>query len=405
MILFKIAFRNIFRHKRRSALTSLMMAGGCFLFAIFIGVIDGSYGNLIDMFTRDHTGHIQIHSKGYLDKPSIYTTLDNPDSIGSKLKPIDHIQAWAPRAYTSALAFAGKKTTGVQIMGIDPEKESVTTRIKHKVEKGRFISSTSLNEVVIGDGLARILKVDINSEIALIAQGADGSIANDLFTVVGITAKGLGSGSASISYMHINSIQKFLSLGNRIHEIAVVLSDHSKAMKTASLIKAALGDASLEVDPWQVVESQFYRAMQADIKGNWYTIVVFTIIIAFGVLNTILMIIFERTREFGVLKAIGTRPFQIFLLIMLESIFLSIISIIIGSIMGIFANWMLSIYGIAYPVPIEYGGYVFDKLTAKITIRSLVLPTVIIFGTALLVSILPALRAARIIPVKAMRAH
>ena len=205
--------------------------------------------------------------------------------------------------------------------------------------------------------------------------------------------------------MHINSIQKFLSLGNRIHEIAIVLSDHSKAMKTASLIKAALGDASLEVDPWQVVESQFYRAMQADIKGNWYTIVVFTIIIAFGVLNTILMIIFERTREFGVLKAIGTRPFQIFLLIMLESIFLSIISIIIGSIMGIFANWMLSIYGIAYPVPIEYGGYVFDKLTAKITIRSLVLPTAIIFGTALLVSILPALRAARIIPVKAMRAH
>ena len=80
MILIKMAFRNIFRHKRRSALTGLMMAGGCFLFAIFIGMVDGTYGNLIDMFTLDHTGHIQIHHKGYLDKPSIYKTLNNPDA-------------------------------------------------------------------------------------------------------------------------------------------------------------------------------------------------------------------------------------------------------------------------------------------------------------------------------------
>jgi ABC-type lipoprotein release transport system permease subunit len=154
----------------------------------------------------------------------------------------------------------------------------------------------------------------------------------------------------------------------------------------------------LEVDPWQVVESQFYRAMQADIKGNWYTILVFTIIIAVGVLNTILMILLERTKEFGVLKALGTRPFQIFLLIVLETACLAVLSIIIGTAAGIFANWMLSVYGITYSIPIEYGGFVFDKLTAKITLRSLVLPAVIVFSTAILVSILPAIRAARIIP-------
>jgi ABC-type lipoprotein release transport system permease subunit len=160
----------------------------------------------------------------------------------------------------------------------------------------------------------------------------------------------------------------------------------------------------LEIDPWQVVESQFYRAMQADIKGNRYTIIVFTIIIAFGVLNTVLMIILERTREFGVLKALGTRPFQIFAIIVMESVFLSMISIVIGTALGMFGNWMLSIYGITYPTPIEYGGFVFDKLTARITVRSLVMPALIISATALLVSIPPAIRAARIIPVKAMSA-
>jgi ABC-type lipoprotein release transport system permease subunit len=403
MILIKIAFRNIFRHKRRSALTGLMMAGGCFLFAVFIGMVDGTYGNLIDMFTRDHTGHIQIHKQGFLDKPSIYKTMSDSDSIGSIIESIAHVQSWAPRVNSPALVFAGKKTRGVQIVGIDPVKEARTTRIKHKVEKGRFLSGNPINEVLISAGLAEILKVDLGGEIAIIAQGADGSIANDLFTVTGITGKSDGSSVSSICYMHINSIQEFLGLGERVHEIAVVLTDQSRTISTAVLIKEALNSPVLDIEPWQVVESQFYRAMQADIKGNWYTIMVFTIIIAVGVLNTILMVLLERTREFGVLKALGTRPFQIFLLIVLETVCLALLSIVIGSVTGVLANWWLSVYGISYPLPIEYGGYVFDRLTAKITLRTLVMPALIIFGTAVFVSLWPAVRAARIIPVRALR--
>jgi ABC-type lipoprotein release transport system permease subunit len=403
MILLKIAFRNIFRHKRRSALTGLMMAGGCFLFAVFIGMVDGTYGNLIDMFTRDHTGHIQIHKKGFLDKPSIYKTMSDADSLGSKIESIAHVQSWAPRVNSPALAFAGKKTTGLQLIGIDPVREAMTTRIKHKVTKGRFLSAHTMNEVIISTGLARILKVDLGGEIAIIAQGADGSIANDLFTVTGITGTSDGSSGSSICYMHLNSLQEFLSLGERVHEIAVVLTDQSRTISTAALIEEALDSPVLDIEPWQVVESQFYRAMQADIKGNWYTIMVFTIIIAVGVLNTILMVLLERTREFGVLKALGTRPFQIFLLIVFETVCLALLSIVIGSVTGVLTNWWLSVYGISYPVPIEYGGYVFDKLTARITLRTLVMPALIIFGTAVSVSLWPAVRAARIIPVRALR--
>ncbi|GBE06615.1 ABC transporter permease YtrF precursor [bacterium BMS3Abin10] len=405
MIILKIAFRNIFRHKKRSALTGLMMAGGCALFALSIGMVDGGYGNLIDMFTRDHTGHIQVHKKGYLDKPSIYSTIDNPDSVGKKIQSVAHVQSWAPRVYTPALAFAGKKTTNVRVVGIDPIREARTTRIKYKVDIGRFISEAPLNEAVISDRLARLLKIDLNGEIALITQGADGSIANELFTVVGITGKSGETSGTSTCYMHIKTAQDFLSLGGGVHEIAVVLTDQALTMKTVGLIKSALQDPSLEVDPWQVVESQFYRAMKADIKGSWYTIVIFTIIIAVGVLNTVLMIILERTREFGVLKALGTRPLQIFMLIVYETVFLAVLSIIIGTAVGMSANWWFHEYGITLANPIEYGGYFFDTITAKITLRSLVLPAMIIFGTALIVSIWPAIRAARIIPVKAMRSN
>jgi ABC-type lipoprotein release transport system permease subunit len=372
MIIAKIAFRNIFRHKRRSVLTGLMMTGGCFLFAISLGMVDGSYDKLIDMFTRNKTGHVQIHRRGYLEKPSIYKTLEAADSIGIRVEPVANVQSWTPRVYTPALAFVGEKTTGVQVMGVHPEREGRTTRLAYRIDRGRFLSDKPLKEIIISDGLARILRVDLGGEVALIAQGVDGS--------------------------------EFLSMGERIHEIAVVLEDHAKTLKTVGYLRDTLKDPLLDVEPWQVVESQFYRAMQADIKGNWYSLMVFTIIVAIGVLNTVLMVILERTREFGVLRALGTRPFQIFQLIVIETASLAVLSIIPGVLIGILANWILSVKGITLSTPLEWGGFYFDTITAKITLRSVVIPAVVIFGTAVLVSILPAIRAARVIPVKALRA-
>ena len=215
--------------------------------------------------------------------------------------------------------------------------------------------------------------------------------------------KSEGSSVASICYMHIITVQKFLSIDRGVHEIAVVLTDHPKTMKAVELISDALDEPSFDVEPWQVVESQFYRAMQADVKGNRWTIAVLTIVVAIGVFNTVLMVILERTREFGVLRALGTRPSQVFMLIVLETTYLSIISIIVGTVAGMLANWWFSVYGITLSTPLEFGGFLFDKITAQITIRSILMPAAIIFGTAVVVSIWPAGRAAWVIPVKALR--
>ncbi|GBD99709.1 ABC transporter permease YtrF precursor [bacterium BMS3Abin07] len=402
-LLVKIAFRNIFRHKRRSLLTGLMMAGGCLLFAVFIGMVDGSYGLLINMFTLDHTGHIQIHRKGYLNKPSIYKIMRNPSSIGNRIHDLPYIKSWTPRVYTPALAFAGTKTSGVQLMGIDPVREAKTTRLREKIKTGRFLSNKPGDEIIISDRLSRILKAGPGSRIALIAQGVDGSIANDLFTVIGITDSRQSSYGGTTCYVHIDSARNFLSMTGGAHEIAIVLTDYSKTLKTVQLIKHKLNDGSLEIEPWQVVEAQFYRAMQADIRGNWITIIVFTIIIAIGVLNTVLMMVLERTREFGVMKALGTRPSQIFTLILLETASLSLFSIIAGTLAGITANWILSVHGIHLSNPVDWGGFPFDTITSKISLRSVFIPVVVIAASAVAVSIPPAIRASRIRPVKALR--
>ncbi|VAX34693.1 hypothetical protein MNBD_NITROSPIRAE03-1381 [hydrothermal vent metagenome] len=403
MIILKIAFRNVFRQKRRSLLTIIMMAGGYFLFSLSIGVSDGTYSSIIDMFTRDHTGHIQIHRKGYLDRRSLYKTISNYEALGSRIEAVPEVQAWAPRLYSPALAFIGTKTTGVRIIGIDPEREARTTRLREKVSRGRFISGRPLREVVIGSGLARILNADIGDELVLISQGADGSIANDLFNIVGFAGSARDTSERMNCYMHIKTAQEFLVLDNRIHEIAIVLTDQRKSREIASLIRRRLNDPSLDVEPWQVVEKQFYQAMQADVKGTYISLLIIMIIVAVGVLNTVLMTILERTHEFGLLRALGTRPVKVFLLIMIETGVLSVFGVMLGGVFGVLGNYLLSIYGISYPVPIEYGGIVFEKMVGMVSLKSILLPAAVTVLTALVVSVFPAIRAARVEPVKAMR--
>jgi ABC-type lipoprotein release transport system permease subunit len=247
------------------------------------------------------------------------------------------------------------------------------------------------------------LNISLGDGIALIAQGIDGSIANDLFTVVGITGMKGAAYEGSTCYIHIERARQFLSMPGGVHEIAVILTDHAKTLSTVDVMSRELNVDILEVHPWQDVEQQFYRAMKADMKGNWITIIVFTIIIAIGVLNTVLMVILERSREFGVMRALGTRSRQIFMLIVLETVFLSFLSIVCGTAGGILANWLLSVHGITLSQPINWGGFLFDTITAKVTLRSIVIPIAVIVGTAIAVSIPPAVRAARIRPVKALR--
>jgi len=403
-LLLRIAFRNIFRRKKRSILTGMMMAGAFVLFSVSFGFVDGGYDMIIDMFTRDRTGHVQVHAEGYLDKRSLYKIIRDVNDVGAAIESTGDIEAWAPRAYGPALAFAGQKTTGLNLMGIDPLREPRVTRLKQKVGMGNFISNDpSAYEIILPEKTARILRVGLGDEVALISQAADGSPATSLFTITGLIDDNNSSYGEMTGFTHIDTSREFFVLGKGAHEIAVLLSNHWKSREAADNINRALKGSGLVASPWEVVESQFYQAMQADLKGNWITLSVLTVIVAVGVLNTILMVILERTREYGVLKAIGTRPGQVFMLIVLETLMLSIMSIIVGIIGGLAANAYFAEYGITYPDPIEWGGMIIEHMKARITPRTIWIPSLVIFFTAFVVSIWPALRAARIVPVKALR--
>ncbi|MBC7713669.1 MAG: ABC transporter permease [Rhizobacter sp.] len=408
MLILKIAFRNIFRQRRRSTFTILTMVGGYVLFSLALSISEGTYGTVIEKFTKSYTGHLQVHRNGYLDKPSLYKNLDDYQALSKEIEKLPGVKSWAPRIYSGALASLDKKTSMAKIIGIDPEAEARTTSIKMKLKDGEYLKNSSdvQKKVIVGAGLAETLKLKVGSEVVLVGQGADGSISNDLFTVSGILKGDVYSKDRNYCYMDLKAAQLFLSMDSNFHEIAIIVDDYRNAEAAAVSLTDNLkksGQDNLEVLPWPKVEKQFYNTMVFEKKGMRICLIVIVIIVAIGVLNTVLMTILERTMEYGVLRALGTRPLTLFWMILLETAGLAIISIIIGFILSFILNYWVSIHGIDYPNPIDIGGFTITTMYGLIYAGAFIGPAIVTFFTAIIVSIFPAFRAMKINPVEAMR--
>lgn len=409
MLIFKLAIRNVLRNRHRSVLTILSMGGGFFLLCTMISFTEGSYSNMIDIFTGDQVGHVQVHKGDYLTRPSLYKTLDAKVLIPQLLTSAE-VTAIAPRIYSPSLAYGKNKTYPAKVIGISPELEAKTTRLKNKVHQGQYLTNNMTNSgyfpAMIGYSLAKNLHLAIGDELVLISQGIDGSIANDIFIVTAIIGNANSNERLNV-YLSIPAIANFLSIADdmsAVHELVIALNHQSQAMSFAKQWQQKLMNEDLSVDPWQVIESTFYNGMQADKSGNYISLGIIIFIISIGVLNTVLMGTLERTREFGVLKAIGTRPETIFSMIMLESFLLAFASCILGFIFAMPLVYWLSTAGLSLAEPIDMGGVMFDSILAELTVFSALTPLAVIIGTTLLVSLIPAIRAAKISPLQALQA-
>lgn len=401
----RMAIRNLFRQRRRSILTMLTMMGGFVLAAFSIAWVDGSYNTVIQAFTRNRLGHVQIHAGDYLDKPSIYKTIDDLNAIQTVLGESKEVEHWTSRLFAYGLGSVGEETTAIKINGIDPVREQAATHFDQKVKTGNSLSPEAVHEVVLGTGLARQLKTSIGDELVIVSQGADGSIANDAYTVTGLVDSGDPMADRMDCYMHLNDAMELMVLEGRVHEIAIIVDSLDDVKPAATEITARLDNDKLSVETWQEFAASFYRAMQADRQGNWITLAVILLIVAVGVLNTVLMSVLERRREYGVLLALGTRGRRLVGLVLSEVLLLALASILVGSVIAFLLNYWVSIEGITLSEPFTYGGVTFDVLKTEINLRSFVIPAVIVMLTALTVALGPAIMAVRTDPAKSMRMH
>jgi ABC-type lipoprotein release transport system permease subunit len=382
------------------------MTGGYMLFAFSFSLLEGSYGNLIDIFTLDSTGHIQIHKDNYLDRPKIYKTLRERDALESALAARQDVASYTPRVYSPALAYAGDKTSPAEVIGVDPAMEPTVSRLLEKVTEGDYFQqhpdAEGYFQTMVGKGLAINLGLEIGDELVLISQGADGSIANDIYLVSAIIGSRTSFDRMAV-YLPLVAAQQFLSLGSDVHEYALLVNNKRENEDIAASLQAELPDVT--VSPWQVVEATFYRTMQSDKQGNHVMMVLIIFIVFVGVLNTVLMSVLERTREFGVLRAIGCRPARLIVLIVLETLMLASVSIALGLVLVTPVIIWFTEVGMLIPEPIEMSGMVFQHMKGEFSLRVFLIPMGFILGTALLIAIPPGLRAARILPRDALGSH
>lgn len=406
MLLLKLAFRNMLRQKRRSLLTGLSMTGGYILFSYSLALLLGSYGNVIEIFTLDRTGHIQIHADNYLKRPKIYKTVDDMEKVGSVLDTSTEVTSWTGRVFAPALAYAGDKTTPVSVTGIDPVREPTVSRVADKLTEGEFFNGTpdadGYFQAMIGFSVAQTLEIGPGDEIVLISQGADGSIANDIYMITGVIGNRNASDRNTV-YLPLGAGQEFLALGSRVHEVAMLVADPAENEAVAAGIGTRL--PGLTVSPWQKVEETFYRTMESDKQGNYFTMGLIVFLVFVGVLNTVVMSVLERTQEFGVLRAIGSRPGNIINMICLETTMMAALSCLVGIVIAMPLNWWFANYGIMMPDPIDMGGVTFQHMKGEFSPRIFLIPLGFMLGTAVLISILPGIRAARISPREALGSH
>ncbi len=406
MLILKLALRNVLRNRRRSLLTIISMGGGYFLLSVMAAMTEGSYSNMIDLFTRDHTGHVQVHYGNYLTRPSLYKTINQSDLIISNLMEKEQVIAAAPRIYGPSLAYGKSKSFPANVIGIHPDYESRTTLLSAKLQQGVFIkegmNADGYYPAMIGVTLSKNLNVTLGDELILISQGIDGSIANDIFQISGIVGTETSHERLNV-YLSLSAMSQFLSMGNQVHEIAIRLQHQDQAIDFVNKMDKFKLHRSLTYEPWQVVESAFFNGMKADKTGNYVSMGIIIFIVAIGVLNAILMSTLERTHEFGILKAIGTRPMGIFRLILLESSLLALASCFIGACFSLPVNYWMAAEGIPMPTPIDMGGVVFETMLGEVSVFSMGMPTLVVLFSTLLVSVVPAMRASQISPTEAMR--
>ncbi len=399
-----IGLRNLRRRRLRSILTWSMIFVGTGLIVFSVGLAEGTYDDMIALATRSYSGHFQVVAESYHDKPSLFKNIKDPAKEAAALEKHPDVVAVTGRVETAGLLAAGNRTTGVMLIGVDPRQERRVTTLADAVTKGRWLEGSAAGSrlpIIIGEGVAQRLKVDLGGEVSFIGQAADGSIAADLFTVVGVIATGTDEIDGGMALIRLADAQELLVLGRRVHRL-VGLATSLGVIETVK--RETTLSNGLTFLTWQEVMPSLDQTIRGDRAGLWVFVFIMLAVVVLGVTNTMMMAVLERTREFGVMMALGTTPGRIVGVVLSEAAWITLIGVLSGLIVGVIANLITLKWGIRLlDEPITYGGVVIEVMRARNTFDGNVVFPFLIFVSGLVAGLAPALRAARLKPAQALR--
>ena len=410
MNLNSLAWRNIWRRKRRTLITAFSIGFGVMLSVTFTGSGDYTYTNMIDMGASMGMGHVTVEPVGYHLKPTLDKRLTDTEKLHKQIIALPGVSAATVRITGQAMFASARKSIGGAFIAVDPAFETQENNLLlRSIVEGLLFSDRSGRGIVIGSRLAKKLHVRIGKKIVYTTTDADGEIVSDIARITGIFTTGIDMVDGTMALLPIGSVQKTLSYApDEATVIAVVIKDQRHAEMMRDRVAALPEAKDVAVLTWKKAQPDLAGVIAFDKAGNYISQFLVGLLIAVGILNTMLMSVLERTREFGVMMAVGMSPKVLFRLVMVESFWLAIVGLILGII--ITAPWYYFLYhfGIdfsgSFGNDFSYGGVLVDPVfKARLFKESIMAILGSLFILALLAGLYPAWRAGRVPPVESLK--
>ncbi len=352
MLSWRLGWRNLWRRPRRSLINIAGVATALLFLVLLLSMTEGLREQLLENGTGLLMGHVQIHHVDYLPDRNVYDTIG-----GNEALDVDHFRAVTrghgfqvvtPRVYGFALLSTGDRSVGGELLGIDPVEEIRLSTLLNGLVEGRLLGASPSRELLLTSGLARELRASVGSEIAAVTQAADGSLGNELYRVVGIFRTGLALLDRSLAVLHVSDLQELLALGGtEFHELAFKSDDPLAAPALAvRLNRDESLPAESEAKDWGALAPQLRDYLNLFDSFYGFIIGFVALFAALGVLNTMMMAVFERTREVGVVSALGMPPSRVVTTLLIEAWFLTLLGLVLGLGLSLALMQPLSTHGL-----------------------------------------------------------
>ena len=405
-LVFAVAWRNLWRNPRRTGLSAGGIAFAILLLVFAMSLQSGSYSAMIDSATGLLSGHIQVQARGYLDHPRLRDTVDDAAAVRGKVEAVPGVTGTAMRSSAFALVAVEERAFAAQVVGVEPAREHEITTLPGFVRDGRYLDGGSAGEAVIGSGLARNVGAAVGSEIVILGTAMQGGVAAMVLEVVGIIESGMPELDRVLVQVRLSDFGEAFGLTDAVSMIVVRTEDVSRSRDVAVNIADVLDDDALTVVPWNELVPELEQAIELDRVSGYFFYVLLAAMVVFGVVNTFIMTVFERTREFGTLMSIGGRPGFIVALLQLESLLLAILGTGAGVLLGAALTLYFADVGIYMG---EAGAEIMrqfhmpERLHPTLNLTGVWLAPLLMLIATQFAALVPALRVRRLDPVEARR--
>lgn len=404
MILVKLAWRNIFRNKRRTLIAATAIGIGLTALIFIDAFMIGMEETMIRTATASFLGDAQIHREGFRDAQEVSLTVQALDSVTESLAKEEIVAHFTQRTLASSMITSPANVSAISLVGVHPPTEKFLSLIDDAITEGAYFEGDNSRDIVIGAKLAEILEIGLGDRVVVtVAQAESGELSQEMFRISGIYHFADAAMNSGMAFVRLEKAQEMLAIGKDVHEIAIKFTSIAYSQETTLPFWDTYSQHGNEVLSWTELMSQLTVVLEMTKYSKYIMGVILFGVVVFGIINTLFMSLYERMFEFGVLRAVGTRPFGMARVILFEAGALAIVSIGLGTILGFVLTGVLAHVGIDY-TGIEMMGVTMQEFIYPVLeVQQFIIYPIWVFIFTLIAGLYPARHVAKMAPVDAMR--